>query len=93
MYDKYNVSCHLNFSKHKKLRFPLLSDFQPNGNFTKIKVFIANMMALQKDLFVVSKDGIIRYNYVSPIGVNPGGRWNFQGFRSSSPKSNTIGGK
>jgi hypothetical protein len=51
------------------------------------------MMALQKDLFVVSKDGIIRYIYVSPIGVNPGGRWNFEGFRSSSPRSNTIGGK
>ncbi|MCD6038492.1 MAG: Alkyl hydroperoxide reductase subunit C-like protein [Nitrososphaeraceae archaeon] len=26
----------------------------------------------ERALFLVDKDGIIRYSYVSPIGVNPG---------------------
>ena len=68
-----NVWCHLAFSKHKKLRFPLLSDFQPKGNVAeKYGVYRKDDGVAERALFLVDKDGIIRYSDVSPIGVNPG---------------------
>ena len=67
------VWCHLAFSKDKKLRFPLLSDFEPKGNIAqKYGVYRKNDGVTERALFLVDKDGIIRYSYVSPIGVNPG---------------------
>jgi peroxiredoxin len=67
------VWCHLAFSKHKNLRFPLLSDFEPKGNVAqKYGVYRKNDGVTERALFLVDKDGIIRYSYVSPIGVNPG---------------------
>ena len=68
-----NVWCHLVFSKHKKLRFPLLSDFQPKGKVAeKYGVYRKDDGVSERALFLVDKDGVIRYSYVSPIGVNPG---------------------
>lgn len=67
------VWCHLAFSKHKNLHFPLLSDFEPKGNVAqKYGVYRKNDGVTERALFLVDKDGIIRYSYVSPIGVNPG---------------------
>jgi peroxiredoxin len=68
-----NVWCHLAFSKDNKLRFPLLSDFQPKGNVAeKYGVYRKDDGVAERALFLVDKDGVIRYSYVSPIGVNPG---------------------
>lgn len=65
--------CHLAFSKHRKLRFPLLSDFEPKGEVArKYGVYRREDGVSERALFVIDKDGIIRWSYVSPIGVNPG---------------------
>ena len=51
----------------------MLSDFQPNGNAAeKYGVYRKDDGVAERALFLVDKDGIIRYSDVSPIGVNPG---------------------
>ena len=65
--------CHLAFSKDRKLRFPLLSDFEPKGEVArKYGVYRREDGVSERALFVIDKDGIIHWSYVSPIGVNPG---------------------
>jgi peroxiredoxin len=65
--------CHVAFAKHRNLHFPLLSDFEPKGDVSKTYGayhYDAGMSA--RALFVLDADGIIRWNYLSPDGVNPG---------------------
>jgi peroxiredoxin (alkyl hydroperoxide reductase subunit C) len=51
----------------------LLSDFEPKGNVAQqYGVYRKKDGITERALFLVDKDGIIRYSYVSPIGVNPG---------------------
>ena len=51
----------------------MLSDFEPKGNVAqKYGVYRKNDGVTERALFLVDKDGVIRYSYVSPIGVNPG---------------------
>ena len=51
----------------------MLSDFQPKGNVAeKYGVYRKDDGVAERALFLVDKDGIIRYSYISPIGVNPG---------------------
>jgi peroxiredoxin len=67
------VWSHLAFSKDRKLRFPILSDFEPKGKVAKnYGVYRKQDGMTERALFVIDKDGIIRWSYVSPIGVNPG---------------------
>ena len=82
-FEKYNsvlfgvsvdgVWCHLAFSKDRKLRFPLLSDFEPKGEVAReYGVYRREDGISERALFVIDKDGIIRWSYISPIGINPG---------------------
>jgi peroxiredoxin len=65
--------CHAAFSKDRKLRFPLLADFEPKGAVAKTYgVYHDDWGITERALFVIDKDGIIRWSYQSPIGVNPG---------------------
>lgn len=65
--------CHLAFSKDRKLRFPLLSDFEPKGAVARMYgVYRKQEGVSERALFVIDKDGIVRWSYVSPIGINPG---------------------
>jgi peroxiredoxin len=65
--------CHLAFSKDRKLRFPLLSDFEPKGAVAKsYGVYRDEDGFSERALFVLDADGIGRWSYVSPVGVNPG---------------------
>ncbi len=67
------VWCHLAFSKEKNLKIPLLTDFEPKGEVAKkYGVYRKKDGIAERALFLLDKDGIIRYSYVSPIGVNPG---------------------
>jgi peroxiredoxin (alkyl hydroperoxide reductase subunit C) len=64
---------HLAFEQSKKLRFPLLSDFEPKGEVARTYgVYRAKEGTAERALFVIDKDGVIRWSYVSPVGVNPG---------------------
>ena len=67
------VWCHAAFAKDRKLHFPLLADFEPKGAVAqRYGVYEAAIGIAQRALFVIDGDGIVRWKYVSPIGVNPG---------------------
>jgi peroxiredoxin len=65
--------CHNAFSDARNLRFPLLADFEPKGEVARdYGVYRPRDGFSERALFVIDGDGIIRWSYVSPIGVNPG---------------------
>ena len=67
------IWCHLAFSKEKNLKIPLLADFEPKGEVAKkYGIYRKKEGIAERALFLLDKDGVIRYSYVSPIGVNPG---------------------
>lgn len=67
------IWCHLAFAKDRKLKFPLLADFEPKGAVARdYGVYRTNDGICERALFVIDSNGIIRWSYVSPVGVNPG---------------------
>ena len=67
------VWCHRAFAKDRKLRFPLLADFEPKGEVARTYgVYRKHDGFSERALFVIDEQGIIRWSYVSPITVNPG---------------------
>jgi len=67
------VWCHAAFAKDRKLRFPLLTDFEPKGEVARrYGVYRIGDGFTERALFVIDGDGIIRWSDVSPIDVNPG---------------------
>ncbi len=67
------VWCHLAFAQERKLHFPLLADFEPKGDVARLYgVYRAAEGTSERALFVIDAAGVIRWSYVSPIGVNPG---------------------
>jgi peroxiredoxin len=67
------VWCHAAFAKDRRLHFPLLSDFEPKGAVSRLYgAYRAEEGTSERALFVIDGEGIIRWSYCSPIGVNPG---------------------
>jgi peroxiredoxin len=65
--------CHVAFSKDRKYRFSLLSDFEPKGETAKkYGVYREGDGISERALFVLDPQGVIAWSYVSPVGVNPG---------------------
>jgi peroxiredoxin len=65
--------CHAAFARDRKLRFKLLSDFEPKGEVARrYGVYRAADGISERALFVIDAYGIIRWSYVSPIEINPG---------------------
>jgi peroxiredoxin len=65
--------CHLAFGQDHKFHFPLLADFEPKGGVAKLyQVYDEKLGECQRALFVIDEQGIIRWNYLSPVGINPG---------------------
>ena len=65
--------CHMAFAQHNKLQFPLMSDFEPKGAIARTYgVYSQSAGVCERALFVIDAGGVIRWSYVSPIGVNPG---------------------
>jgi peroxiredoxin len=67
------VWCHDAFAHDRKLHFPLLADFEPKGAVSRAYgAYRTADGVCERALFVIDKDGIIRWSYVSPVAVNPG---------------------
>lgn len=67
------VWCHAAFAADRKLHFPLLADFEPKGAVARrFGVYRAKEGISERALFVIDGDGIIRWSFVSPLGINPG---------------------
>lgn len=68
-----NIWSHLAFAKEKNLRFPLLSDFNPKGEVSKLyHAYREKEGESERALYVIDEKGYISWGYISPIGVNPG---------------------
>ena len=67
------VWCHAAFAHDRKLHFPLLADFEPKGAVARqYGAYRDADGTSERALFVIDKDGVILWSYVSPIAVNPG---------------------
>jgi peroxiredoxin len=67
------VWSHLAFAEDRNLRFPLLADFEPKGQVARAyHVYQADEGTSERALYVIDAEGIVRWSYVSPAGVNPG---------------------
>lgn len=65
--------CHVAFAQSRNLHFPLLADFEPKGAVAKqYGVYNETEGACNRALFVINKEGIIAWSYLSPIAENPG---------------------
>lgn len=65
--------CHMAFSQDRKLHFPLLADFEPKGAISKLyDVYDDEEGECKRALYIIDEEGIIRWNYLSPVGINPG---------------------
>ena len=68
-----SVWSHLAFAKDRNLHFPLLADFEPKGEVARrYQVYRTKEGTTERALFVIDADGVIRWSYVSPVGINPG---------------------
>ena len=64
---------HLAFAKDRNLHFPLLSDFEPKGDVSRTyQVYRGTDGTSERALCVIDAHGIVRWSYVSPVGINPG---------------------
>lgn len=67
------VWCHDAFAQNRNLHFPLLSDFEPKGAISKkYGAYREKEGCCERALFLIDKNGIINWNYLTPIAENPG---------------------
>ena len=65
--------CHRAFAQDRRLQFPLLADFEPKGHVARIYgAYRQDDGTSERALFVIDAHGVIRWSYLSPVGVNPG---------------------
>lgn len=80
--------CHQAFSRDRHLHFPLLSDFEPKGAVSRLYgAYRADEGVSERALFVLDRDGVIKWSYLSPIEVNPGAAGILQALDSLSPRT------
>ncbi len=65
--------CHAAFAADRHYHFPLLADFEPKGGVSRLfDVYRERDGTSERALFVIDREGVIRWSYVSPLGINPG---------------------
>jgi peroxiredoxin len=65
--------CHAAFARDRRLKFPLLADFEPKGAVARRYGAYRDADGVsERALFVIDGAGVIRWSHVSPIDVNPG---------------------
>ncbi|NDV70097.1 redoxin domain-containing protein [Dysgonomonas sp. 25] len=63
---------HMAFAKERQLKFPLLADFEPKGAISKLYESYDEKGHSKRSIYLIDKDGVIRWSYLSPEGINPG---------------------
>jgi peroxiredoxin len=67
------VWCHRAYREARKLRFPLLADFEPKGAVaSRYGAYRKRDGVCERALFVLRPDGVIAWRYVSEVDTNPG---------------------
>jgi peroxiredoxin len=65
--------CHRAFARDRRLHFPLVADFEPKGAVARRYGAYRDAEGVcDRALFVIDRDGVIFWSYLSPIAVNPG---------------------
>ena len=65
--------CHAAYADSRKLRFPLLADFEPKGGVARrYGVYDAAAGTTARALFVIDAAGVVRWSHLAPPDVNPG---------------------
>ncbi len=65
--------CHEAFVQARRYSVTLLSDFEPKGAVARrYGVYAENAGTSERALFVIDANGVIRWSFLSPMGVNPG---------------------
>ena len=65
--------CHKSYAEHRNLHFSLLSDFEPKGAVARqYGAYREKEGVCERALFVIDKEGVVFWSYLSPIAVNPG---------------------
>ncbi len=68
-----NIWSHVAFGDARNLNFGLLSDFEPKGAVSRAYgVYREKEGTSQRANFVIDPEGVIYWNEVSPVGINPG---------------------
>lgn len=82
------VWCHAAFAKARNLHFPLLSDFEPKGEVSRrYGAYRAQDGTSGRALFVIDRDGVIQWSYLSPVDVNPGADGVLNALETLTPRS------
>lgn len=67
------VWCHAAFAEQRHLHFPLLADFEPKGEVARrYGAYREQDGVCERALFVIDAEGIVRWSFISPLGINPG---------------------
>ena len=67
------VWCHQAFAEARRLRFPLLADFEPKGEVARrYRAYDREQGVAQRALFVIDGNGAIAWSFLSAPSVNPG---------------------
>jgi peroxiredoxin len=78
--------CHRAFAEARRLHFPLLSDFEPKGAVSRLYGAYRDVDGFsERALFVIDAEGIVRWSYLSPVGVNPGADGIFEALDALTP--------
>ena len=83
MFEEYDASLlgisvdglwsHRAYAEQRNLKFPLLSDFEPKGQVSReFGVYDDERGRSERALFVIDREGIVRWKYIAPPNVNPG---------------------
>jgi peroxiredoxin len=84
--------CHSAFKENRNLHLSLLSDFEPKGEVARqYGVYREKEGTSERALFVIDGEGIIRWSYVSPVGVNPGADGILDALEQMQSKDATTG--
>jgi peroxiredoxin len=80
------VWCHGAFAQARRLHFPLLADFEPKGAVSRAYgAYRTQEGVSERALFVIDGGGVVRWSYLSPIGVNPGADGILEALESLAP--------
>ena len=101
MFHKYNAEvlgisvdskwCHMAFGQNRNIHFPLLADFEPKGEVSKkYGAYNATKGQSLRALFVIDEEGIIRWSYLSPDGINPGADGILDALEAMAPEETKI---
>ncbi|WP_409260493.1 redoxin domain-containing protein [Pseudomonas putida] len=65
--------CHQAFAKDRNFHFSLLADFEPKGAVARqYGAYECHLGVCKRALFVIDKEGVVAWSYVSPMAINPG---------------------